>query len=246
MTPTRWLVVLFAPAAMMATLVVAAEPAPEKPWSDEAELSYVETGGNSEVKTLSVKNLLKGKLTEALTGSWKIAALRGETAGVLTAERYLMELRLDYPFTPQLYGFGTLGWSKDEFAGIESSAYIGPGIGYKFLTGPRHVLAAETGFQYTNEQYTNATESERIDGRLFGSYTFAFSEKNKFVQTLEYLHDFDDSDNYRINTETALVTTLTSLFSFKVSYTIRYDHQPVPSTLDTTDTTLSAALLATF
>ena len=233
-------------ACLTAPIASAADQPPAKPWSDEAELSYVETGGNSQVKTLSTKNLLKAKFTDRFAGSWKLAALRGETAGALTAERYLTELRLDYLFTDQLYTFATLGWSKDEFAGINSSTYVGPGLGYKFLTGPRHLLAAEAGLLYVSERYTNATESDRLDGRLFGTYTFAFSDKNKFVQTLEYLHDFDESDNYRVNSETALVTTLTSLLAIKVSYAVRYDNLPIPSTLEKTDTTLSVALIASF
>ena len=38
--------------------------AEEKKWSDEAELSFVDTGGNTDVTTLSAKNLLKYKFTE--------------------------------------------------------------------------------------------------------------------------------------------------------------------------------------
>lgn len=231
---------------LAAPLAWAEDKPPAKPWSDEAELSYVETGGNSDVKTLSAKNLLKVKFTDRITGSWKLAALRGESAGALTAERYLTELRGDYAITDRAYAFATAGWAKDEFAGIQSSTYVGPGAGYKFLTGPVHLLLGEAGLLYVAERYTNNTDSDRIDGRLFGSYVFAFTDKNKFTQTLEYLHDFDDSDNYRINSETALVTTLTSVFSIKVSYTVRYDHQPVPATLDETDTVLAVALLANF
>lgn len=225
---------------------LAEDPPPAKPWSDEAELSYVETGGNSDVKTLSAKNLLKIKFTDRISGSWKLAALRGESAGALTAERYFTELRGDYAFTDRIYAFATAGWAKDEFAGIHSGAYIGPGAGYRFLTGPAHLLVGEAGLLYVAERYTNNTDSNRVDGRLFGSYVFAFTDKNKFLQSLEYLHDFDESDNYRINSETALVTTLTSVFSIKISYTLRYDHQPVPSTLDETDTVLAVALLANF
>ena len=236
--------------ALMACLVSpwvwAEERPPENNWSDEAELSYVQTGGNSNVKTLSAKNLLKVEFTDRITGSWKLAVLRGEAAGVLTAERYLSEWRGDYAITDRRYAFVTVGWAKDEFSGIDASTSIGPGAGYKFLTGPVHLLIGEAGLVYVAERYTNNTESERVDGRLFGSYVLAFSGKNKFTQTVEYLHDFDESDNYRFNSETALVTALASVFSIKISYTLRYDHQPIPATLTETDTVLAVALLASF
>jgi len=219
---------------------------PAQTWGDEAELSYVETSGNSEVKTLSGKNLLKVKFTEAWSGSWKLAALRGETDGALTAERYMTELRTDYQFNRHVYALVAAGWQKDEFAGIESNVYVGPGVGYKFLTGPRHLLVSEVGVLYVRERHTDGSDNDHLDGRLFGAYTFAFSDKNKFVQTLEYLQDFDESEHYRINSETALVTALNSYFSIKVSYTIRHNNMPVPATLEKTDTTLAVALLVTF
>lgn len=246
MSRKRFATISFLMACLAVSPARAEENAPIKNWSDEAELSYVETSGNSAVKTLSAKNLLKYKFTDRLSGSWKLAVLRGESAGVLTAERYLTELRGDYAITDRTYAFVTAGWAKDQFAGINASASIGPGIGYKFLTGLVYLLLGEAGLIYVAERYTNNTESARIDGRLFGSYVYAFTDKNKFLQSLEYLHDFDDSENYRINSETALVTTLTSVFSIKISYTVRYDHQPIPSTLNETDTIMAVALLANF
>ena len=44
--------------------------AEDKKWSDQAEFSYVETGGNTEVKTVSLKN----------TGQCNIFFLYGNTA----------------------------------------------------------------------------------------------------------------------------------------------------------------------
>ena len=43
--------------------------AEDKKWSDEAEFSYVETGGNTEVKTLSLNNTLKYSFSEKLLGT---------------------------------------------------------------------------------------------------------------------------------------------------------------------------------
>ena len=40
-----------------------------------------------------------------------------------------------------------------------------------------------------------------MDGRASASYEYAFNEKNKLTQTLEYLYDFDDGDNYSLTSE---------------------------------------------
>jgi putative salt-induced outer membrane protein len=226
--------------------VVSAAYGEEKRWADEAELSFVSTGGNTEVVSLSGKNLLKYTLTDKLLGTWRLGALYGETDNVKTAERYFTDLRLDYSFSAKIYFFGMGGWLQDEFTGIESRYFIGPGAGYRFLTGPKHFLDAEAGINFVTEDYTNNTEEEFLEGRLYGLYQYSFSEKNKFSQSLEFLYDFDDSDNYRINSETAFITALSNYLSLKTSYEIKHDNEPVPATLKETDTILSVTLVVNF
>jgi putative salt-induced outer membrane protein len=220
--------------------------AEEKKWTDEAELSFVNTGGNTEVVSLSGKNRLTYAFTGKLLGAWKLGALYGETDTVKNAEKYYTEFRSDYSYTDKIYFLAIGGWLQDKFAGIESRYYLGPGVGYKFLTGPKHFLVGEGGLNYVSEEYITDTEEDFPQGRVYGLYQYAFSEKNKFSQSLELLYAFDDSDNYNVNSETALITALSDYFSLKTSYEIRYDHEPVPATLEKTDTVLSVTLVVNF
>ena len=135
---------------------------------------------------------------------------------------------------------------KDEFAGIDSQYYLGPGVGYQFLAGPKHYLVGEAGFNYVKEEYIDNTDKDYLEGRAFAKYEYAFTEKNRFSQSLEFLYDFDDSDNYNVNSETALISALSDYLSLKASYVIKYDHKPVPSTLEDTDTILAVALVVNF
>jgi putative salt-induced outer membrane protein len=90
--------------AFLAVLAMATGTyAEDKRWSDEAELSFVDTGGNTEVRTLSAKNLFKYKFTEKLQGACKLGALYGESDGEKNAESYFTELRMDYLFTERFY-----------------------------------------------------------------------------------------------------------------------------------------------
>jgi putative salt-induced outer membrane protein len=218
----------------------------EKKWKDEAELSLVDTGGNTEVLSLSVNNILQYAFDEDLKGTWKLSALYGESDGVKNAESYTSEARLDYFFTDQLYVAGIAGWLKDEFAGIEAKYYVGPAVGYRLFTGPRHFLLGEVGLNYVTEKYIDSTDEQFIEGRIFGKYEYAFSKKNKFSQSLEYLYNSDDSEAYKVNSETALISALSDYLSLKASYDIKYANKPVPQTLDDTDTVLSLALVVNF
>jgi putative salt-induced outer membrane protein len=217
--------------------------AQENKWQDEAELSYVNTSGNTDVLSLSAKNKLTYQFSDRLSGLWDVRALYGKTDGDKSAERYATEIRLDYGLTERVYIAGIGGWLQDEFAGIDERLYLGPALGYKFIIGPKHFLNAEAGLEYVTENYTNNTDDNFMRGRALGLYEFLLSEKSKVTQSIEYLYDFDNSDNYNINTVTALITSLSDTFSIKTSYEIHYDNEPVPDSLDETDTILSVALV---
>jgi putative salt-induced outer membrane protein len=215
-------------------------------WSDQAELSFANTTGNTRTTSLAGKNLLTYKFTPKLAGSWKLGGLYSEDKGQTTAENYATELRFDYLYTERIYQYAIAGWNKDRFAGIDQRYYGGIGAGDKFLLGPRHFLVGEAGLNYTKEDYTDGTDSGFLTGRAFAKYEYAISKKNRFVQSLEYLYDFSDSAHYRLNSETALVAALNETFSLKAGYIVRYDHKPVPAGLKRTDTVMSMALVADF
>lgn len=223
-----------------------AEEAPDKRWRDQAEFSFVQTGGNTEVTTLSLKNLLTYRVSRPLSLSWKVEALNSIKSGTQTAERYLTELRGDYLVTQRMYGIASTSWLRDRFAGIDAHYDGSLGVGYRFLEGPRHTLIGEAGLNYTYEQYINNTSDDYPASRLFGKYQFAITERNILSQSLEYLQDLELIRGQVLNSETALTAALTNIFSLKASYTVRFHSKPVPATLKKTDTTLAMALVATF
>ena len=238
---------LISPVIVVLLLIIGSHLfAEEKNWSDEAELSFVDTGGNTETTSLSAKNQLKYKFTEKLSGTWKLAILYGEKDGEKSAERYSTELRTDYLFTKRLYIAVMGGWEKNKFEDIDARYSLGPALGYKFLLGPVHFLNFEAGFNYVIEKYIDETDDNFLKGRAFGEYNYAFSKKNKFKQTLETLFDLEDANNYDVNSETSLITSISDQFSLKTSYVIEYDNEPASDDIEKTDTFLSVTLVVSF
>jgi putative salt-induced outer membrane protein len=205
----------------------------------------VDTSGNSEVTTLSAKNKLTYQFSEKWSGRWKFQALNGESDGQRDAESYATELRGDYNPTERYYNYLSASWLKDRFADIDHRYTFGAGSGYKFLTGPKHFLIGEAGLTYTIEKLIDDSDTEYLGGRLFTEYIYQISEDTKFSQSLEALLDFEDMQNYMLNSETALITAINSVFSFKTSYIVKYDNQPAENS-DDTDTVLAASLVANF
>lgn len=224
------------------------DPREEKRFSNETSLSLVNTTGNTDSLSLAGTNDMKYKFSKNWTGSWVVGAIYNETSGVKEAERYFTDLRADYTINERWYAYGLGGWLRDEFAGFDNRIFIGPGVGYKFLIGPRHFLTGEGGVNYAYEDYTDPAEgnNEFPEGRLFGLYEWAFTDKTKFSQGLEYLQSFQDIGTWKLNSDTSLTVAMTETIALKVSYLIFYNNEPRPSTLDNTDTIFATSLVITY
>jgi len=230
---------------LLVTSVGYAEEGKERRWKDEAELSYVDTSGNSEVTTLSAKNKLTYQFSDKMSGRWKFQALNGESNGQRDAESYATELRGNYAPTERYYNYLSANWLKDRFADIDYRYTFGAGSGYKFRRGPLHFFLGEAGLNYTIEKLINDSDTEYLGGRLYAEYEYQISDDTKFSQSVEALLDFEEMQNYMLNSETALITAINSVFSFKTSYVVKYDNEPAQNS-DDTDTVLGASLVANF
>jgi len=224
--------------------------AQEKNWSNSTELSFVNTSGNTEVTTFAAKDKLTYKFSQKIETILRLSALYGKSDGVKNSENYSAKLRGTYLISERFYTGIVAGWAKDIFAGIDSKISIGPALGYKILTGPKHTLDFEGGAEYVDEKYflqpgdtTSAKSSNYFNGRAFTEYIYTFSEKSNLSQSLEFNYDFENSDNYDIASVTAVTTALSDMLSLKASYTINFVNAPVPTTLKKTDTTLSVSLI---
>lgn len=232
-------------AAIIAVIGSMNAHAQEKKWSDQAEMSYVQTGGNTDVMNLSLKNTLKYDFVESVRATWRLGALKGEADGIKNAESYFTDLRVDKSYNEQIYSFGIAGWTRDRFAGVDDRYHMGLGGGWKFLTGPKHFFVGELGATYTSEKYLDETNKDYLGSRVFSQYEYAFTEKNRFSQSLEYLYDFDDAKNYNVNSETALIAALNGNLSLKMSCVVKYDHVPVDA-LKKTDTIAAVTLVVNY
>ncbi len=217
--------------------------AQDKNWSNSTELSFVNTSGNTEVTTFAAKDKLTYKFSPKIETILRLSALYGKSDGVKNSENYSAKLKGTYLISERFYTGIVAGWSKDIFAGIDSKIWVGPALGYKVLTGPKHTLDFEAGIEYVDEKFTDDTKNDYFNGRAFTEYAYAFSEKSNVSQSLEFNYDFENSNNYDLASVTAVTTALSDMLSLKASYNINFVNAPVPTTLKKTDTTLSVSLI---
>ncbi len=225
----------------------------KKNWSNQAELTLVQTQGNSEIKTFQFKDKQSNTFSDTISSELKFETLYSKALGEATAERYTGEGRGDYKLGEKLSTALKAGWKRDRFAGIDNRYYLGPILGYKFLGGPHHFLKTELNVDWVYQEYTNEFTDENdkededfLSAGLFGEYEWVFSEKSKFTQSVSVFRDFNEQESYQIESITALISKLNSFFSFKTTYQVNHNTDPIDDDLKKTDTSLTVALIADF
>jgi putative salt-induced outer membrane protein len=214
---------------------------PKRPWTDEAELSYVSTGGNAETTTLSFSNKFDYKWEKAKLTVFASALNADATTVVLdnfdgtvtkselkekTAENYQLTVAYRRQIKKRLYWFAGAGWERNRFAGIDDRYAASGGVGYRIIDGKKHILDGEVGLGYTWETQVTGLENNFTDSRVFFGYDFLISENAKLDSDLAILPNLDDSDDLRVNWITAVTASLTSSLALRLSYTVKYDRQP--------------------
>jgi putative salt-induced outer membrane protein YdiY len=223
----------------------AAEPvAPAKPWANDAELSYVSANGNTKSQTFSAKDTFKydwTRISLELIGGAMSAKDRGESI----AEKYNGSEKLSFKFTDRNYAYEKVGWDKDRFAGVKSRWDGSAGLGRHLIKTERNALLGEIGAGYIAEDRYNQPKNNFSTGRAYTKYVHTISPTSDFSQDAEYLQNFENPDDFRAKTETALTAAISAHFSMKAYFIWKHVGVP-PVGFGRNDTTTGVALVAKY
>jgi putative salt-induced outer membrane protein YdiY len=235
---------LIAPFILSAGFVRAADAIPDKPWKNVTEASLVSTNGNSRTSSTSGKNTFTygwpNPTLELVAGG-----LGSKSNGVNTAEQYFASEKVSYKVTDRNYVFEKYQWDKDRFAGIRNRHDMGAGLGRELMKTAKDLIIGELGGGYVSEERINQKTNGFASGRAYGKYTRTISETASFSQDAEYLHNFENGDDFRVKTETSLLAALSAHLSLKVSYVWKHVGVP-PAGFGRNDTTTTVGLVATY
>lgn len=203
-----------------------------KPTQLALDLGFVNTSGNSEVTTFN----LGQKLTRT-AGLWLFAqtakVIYGETDGSATAESYEAGLRADYIIKERVSAFTLLTYQRNPFAGVAARYAEGVGLSLRAVRAPRDTLSVEGSVSANQERSTADLEKTFAATRAALAYKHLFGTAAFFTQALEWLANLNDSDDQRINSETAFTAPISRQISLKAAYIVRFDNQPEPGFEDT-------------
>jgi putative salt-induced outer membrane protein len=200
-----------------------------KPWKDQAQLSYLSANGNTKSTTIGASNLFSWTgghfLLELPAG-----ALNTKSKGERTAEQYYAGEKLQYKITDRNYAFEKFLWERNTFAGFDHRYDVSGGLGREWWKTDTDNFLTELGGGYINEQRVKTAGRTKFgSGRGYAKYARKLSATADFSQDAEYLHNFKESRDYRVNTETALITSISTNLSLKVSYGWKFRNLPPPT-----------------
>ena len=237
------LVCLPLPALAQAPAAPAAPPPPPRR-EGTAEFAFVGTTGNASTQTIGLNGELIVRPEQWVITN-KASFIRNESESELTAQSFGYLFRAARTLSPRLSAFGEYAYFRDTFAGVAHRNSLVGGLSYKLVNAPRHLVFADAGLGYMNEQRLEGDDVSSATWSLGAGYKWKISDTAEFTEDVRMTGLFADASDWRVLQMAAVTARLTTLFSLKVSNTIRYAHAPVPG-FKATDTNTSVALVAKF
>ncbi|MBL8981495.1 MAG: DUF481 domain-containing protein [Gemmatimonadetes bacterium] len=201
-----------------------AQDAP-KPREFTADLGFVSTTGNTEVTTFNL-----GEKLILRAGKWEhkqqFGAVNSAQDGKQTSNLLFTNWRSDYGLGKRLALFGFVGYDRNTFAGISRRFEEAAGVAAKLVTRDSDTWTFEVGVAMNQQRATDGTTLNFASVRSGTFWKHHFSKAAYFSQGVEFLPSLEDSEDYRMNTETAFVAPISTHISMKAGYVIRYDNLP--------------------
>ncbi|MBL0058954.1 MAG: DUF481 domain-containing protein [Elusimicrobia bacterium] len=224
------------------TVPTRSEEAPAKNWKNEAQFSFLSTRGNSQSRTLGAGEKFNWAKDKTGLEAWG-HALNVESDNQRTSEKYDAGEKVEWKLTDRNYVFERGLWESNRFAGYSHRYDASLGYGREIVKTTANELFAELGGGYINEQRTRSPRIDFASGRAYAKYVYNFSATSLFSQDGEYLHNFDDPNGYRVNSESALKAGFSTHLALKLSYTWKHVHEPAPGFKRDDNTTLISLLV---
>jgi hypothetical protein len=223
----------------------------------KADLSFVQTAGNSQAGTLGAKanftqNWLRSGFTmnaggvraqtketsrTAVGSSASNYTIEEASSSKTSAENFFADAQLSYRFTESLYWFSKASWARDNPAGVKSRLMEMSGFGYDLSKkeGMEFKLNAAATLTQENARVENQSAKKNFPGVQVGyQYKQKVSSTTSVTHTLTYDQPFSPSSDFRIDGQGGLEVSITrsGSLALKVDARVQYDNMPALEELE--------------
>jgi len=157
-----------------------------------------------------------------------ITGAYGETEDEKSSESAEAIAQYKHLFSERFYGtlYGNL--FHDAIADVAYRLTLSPGVGYYFIKSAKTQLSGDIGPSYVIEKLNGVDTDDYVGLRLAERLDHKLSDSAKVWQSLEWLPQIDDFENYILIFEVGVEAALTKTLSVRVVGQDRYDNQPAP------------------
>ena len=221
-----------------------AQPDSVKPLKVTAGLAYLDASGNTDVSSLTITERLEWTRRRFLWAQY-INAINGTTDGEESANLLAIGVRGDWKPAGRLSVYTLVNYDRNRFANIGRRFEEGAGLGYMLIDRPRHRLTTELGSQFVQQRNLDRVSDDFLAGRAAEFYRYTLKENTYIEERVEYLPNFENTDDYRINGEASVVAPLSRRIAIKLGYVVRFDNLPEPD-VKKTDRFLTSGIQIAF
>ncbi len=172
-----------------------------------------------------------------------LAAEYSEQSKVRTTNEYRGGVLYENQINKKWYWYTRLELEFDEFENLDLRSTAAAGVGYYWLRKPDHELKNRMGLGYRHESFTNGMTRNEAVIDLGVDYRIDVAPWLRFTHSGTYSPDFEDTDNYRLDFDTAAVLPFQNdALKLKIGMRNEYNSRP-SSGLDRLDNIYYANLL---
>jgi putative salt-induced outer membrane protein YdiY len=226
----RWLFIALLAGAISSGALRAQQAPPAEPkkpaWDTSVGLGFTLTRGNSDTLLLNA-NVLAQKKWEQNELSLGADGSYGENDGEKNVESVRGFGQYNRLFTDRFYGYGRVEAMHDAIADVEYRVTLSPGVGYYFIKNDRTKLSGEFGPSYVLEKLGSDTH-DFFALRFAEKFEHKLNDRARIWQSVEYLPQVDDFNNYLLVSELGVESGLTKQLSLRVYLQDTYDNEPAP------------------
>lgn len=198
------------------------------------KLGAIFTTGNTESFNISGASNTVYRVGR-FANSWRLGAYfnritetTSSTEGVGTIANYIYGVyRMDYYFLPLTTVFVGGGGYTDEVKGIDLAWQGFSGVSHYFLRSQNVSFNVALGYNFTYENRIEPDPSRDLHSVMGEiSYIQRFNDYVSFSQGVSALESINETDDFRVNSDTELTVKLYKIISFVAGYHIRFDNEP--------------------
>lgn len=231
------------------------QPPPQHEWIGKGQFGFLESKGNSEGESIN-GNIDMLRYDDPWKNEAYAEGLYGKSAGIISAERWLVREQTDYTITTNTFAFGGLRFEHDLFDGFVYQASITAGVGYKFIDTDNDKLTGQAGpgFRRLRPETLSKDDSGAVVERI------PLRAESEVIATvgIDYLHKFNQataltnklliehgSTDTLAHDQIALTVKMSTRLALSVGYAITDNSKP-PTPLKKVDTVSTVNLVFAF